>query len=237
VAYLVPQLGPGLLDTAKDAAGTSILGITVEDDQSNLVGDSWSTPKDAGPPPVDADGQWSGYPPDWFRQQGALRAGASGHRVVVENLRSGPVELLDIRPVVLEHRPPFSGALYWKPAQGEVNDVALRVDLDAASPVVRELKGDAAYFSARHQQLAKGERVVFRIVAETTRCYCLWRLVAEYHDADGTHTLTMPPDDEPPLKTTAFAPSYEAVYDGVQTGYPTVDPLIFCRGPESPCRR
>jgi hypothetical protein len=237
VAFLVPQLAPGLADTAKDVAGAAVLGVTVEDDQSGPAGDSWSTATETGPPPLDDEGRWSVYPPDWFREKGALRAGVSGHRVVVENRRSGAVELLDIRPVIVERRDPFAGALYWRPAQGEVADVSLRVDLDEAGPVVRDRKSGEPYFATRHQQLAKGERVVFRIVAETVRCLCAWRLTADYHDADGTHTLTIPAQDRPPLQTTAFAASYTTVYDGLQTGYPAVDPATFCRSPGSPCRR
>jgi len=235
VAFLIPQLAPGWLDSAKDAAGSPVLAVTVEDDPSNLVGNTWSAPRDSGRPPVDPQGQWTVYPPDWYRAQGALRAGASGHRIVVENRRSVPVELLDLRPVVVERRPPLSGALYWMPPQGEVADVRLRIDLDVTSPVVQELNETTPYFASRHQQLAKGERVVFRVVAESARCHCRWRLAAEYQDSDGPHTLTIPAEDAPPLETTAYASSYEAVYDGLRPGYPAVDPAKFCRGPESPC--
>jgi hypothetical protein len=236
VAFLVPQLAPGWLDSAKDVGGSPVLGVTLEEDLSNLVGNTWSTPRDAGRPPVDGQDQWTVYPPDWYRGQGGLRPGTSGHRIVVENRRSGPVELLDLRPVVLERRAPLSGALYWMPAQGEVSDVALVVDLDATSPIVSDPEGNAPYFASRHQQLAKGERVVFRVVAKSARCLCLWRLTAEYQDSDGLHALTIPAEGEPPLQTTAYAPSYGAVYDGLQSGYRPVDPAIFCRGPESPCR-
>jgi hypothetical protein len=237
VAFIVPKVVPGLVDRAKNAAGAAVLSVSVADDRSGIAGDSWSARTDLGHPPLSADGTWPVYPPDWFREHGALPLPQSGYRIVLENQRSTSLELLDVRPVVQQRRAPYAGALYWDPPQGEVPDVALRVDLDSSVPVVQDPKNGTPYFASRHQQLAQGERVVLRVQAVSARCDCLWRIVAEYQDGKGTHDLTIPPADQPPLETTAPARAYRVVYNGLEAGYPRVDPVKFCRGPESPCTR
>jgi hypothetical protein len=232
------HFAPKVLDGVKEVAGGDSVAVSASGDYVLTPGDTWvmGSAWNAEPPALD------GSEADWYESHGAVQAGYSGNRVGIENLRSGPVDILAARAVIEQRLPPLTGTLFSLPPEGEVGDVALWIDLDAADPVAFELTGAenpdahsrAPYFATRHIQLIEKDRVYFRVLARTRKCYCRWRLRIDYRQNGKVAALTVPGAAEPAFQTTAFASSYSRVFtfdfDRTPPGFRPVDPAAHCAG-------
>jgi hypothetical protein len=137
-------------------------------------------------------------------------------RVVLIGEQSTPVLITGMRARILKRAKPLSGTIVHGPPQGEGTDIQVGFDLDSDKPIARtfdenfELAG--SYFGTKHVTVKKGEQIVFGVRAFSSTGFYEWEIVVDalvggkdeqFVVREGTH----------PFRTTAFAESYQTVYE------------------------
>jgi hypothetical protein len=136
-------------------------------------------------------------------------------QITVEGRRDDPVLIRDMRARVTSRQPPLSGTLIYGMPQGVDPVVEIAFDLDSLGPVAMSTDESghplAPYFATNVVTLGKGEKAVFSIRAYTATCYCEWEIDV-YAVVDGRDEKYTIRDGTRPLRTTAWAPSYDVAY-------------------------
>jgi hypothetical protein len=161
-----------------------------------------------------------------------IPAGLAGERVVLRNRRATTIAVTDLRPVVEQRGAPLNGTLVTPgPIGGPTPVTILEIDLDAPHPA--PVDADAAPprtpFFADHQiEVEPGAELPVQLTWVTKRCTCTWRVQLTYRYRGHERTVTIPAEDQPPLRMTAFTAPYQLVYQYDYTTVKRPDPKTFC---------
>ena len=112
--------------------------------------------------------------------------------------------------------PPLSESLVFGPPQGEGSNIQVGFNLDSHNPIACSLDDemflDGPYFSPNHVSVDMDEHVVFTIRAFTDEYYVEWEILVEALVDGKSKTFTVR-DGDRLFRTTAFADSYNAIFD------------------------
>ena len=128
-----------------------------------------------------------------------------------------PVAIRDIRANIVTWQSPLSGTLIFGPPQGEEPVVEIAFDLDSNDTIARRLDDSGmpgkAYFADGFMTLQPSESMAFSIRAYTQEYYCEWEIEIDAVVRGKKRTLRVRDSDGRPFRTTAFAPSYDVMYE------------------------
>jgi hypothetical protein len=136
-------------------------------------------------------------------------------RLVVTGQHERPVLITGLRANVLRRERPLSQTIVYGPPEGAGENIQVGLDLDSRTPSARSFDDKQflaePYFAAHHVSLKPGEQVVFTVRAFTSKCFCEWELLVNAV-VDGKDQVFSVRDGDRPLRTTAFATTYETIY-------------------------
>jgi hypothetical protein len=144
-------------------------------------------------------------PPEPLRDPRFVPAGHSRTKLTLEGRRSAGVAVVDLTVEVVARDPVRTGTLFAIPPQGEAENGAMEVNLDAAIPVATAAGSGTPYFAAKRVTLARGEVWVGAVLSRATRCECAWRLRLKLRYRGSQHEVVVPPADRAPFRMTGFA--------------------------------
>jgi hypothetical protein len=159
-------------------------------------------------------------------------------RLVVTGQHERPVLITGLRANVVQRKRPLSQTLVYGPPQGAGENIQVGLDLDVRTPSARSFRDGRfladPYFAAHHVSVKAGEQVVFMIRAFTTKCYCEWELLVDAV-IDGKDQVFKVKDGDRPFRTTAFATTYQTIYnfDFFKGGFVKLPPSSKFPPPES----
>jgi hypothetical protein len=177
--------------------------------ESRVQGLTWVLRKDLGLDDLGAHaqlilGQAAASPGqfnDWVRGQGGVDVDFSFLKLTVTGNRQAGVTITGLQAKVEKREPPFRGALFYHPPEGERENAQIGFDLDEAVSVARIVEpnknlGDrgylgSEYFMNKSVDLALGEQQVFNVVAMTTGYYYAWHLEVEVKAGGRTKYITV----------------------------------------------
>jgi hypothetical protein len=137
-------------------------------------------------------------------------------RLVVSGEHERPVIITGMRVNIIKRERPLSGALIFGPPEGIGENIEIGFDLDARSQVAYSFDSEMflgkPYFATHHISLERGEQVVFSIRAFTAKHFCEWELQVDTI-IDGKPEAFVVKDGRRSFRTTAFADSYDMVYE------------------------
>ncbi len=198
IAYFVPKW----LD---DATGHNGIKVSVETnpaeiDTFNDLGQAVIVPN--GETIDGSPGAGCGGFADWSKRVGAVRAGRTDIRLIVQGV-GDQIAITGFRADVTERREPLSGTGVRCPSAGAGPVRSVVIDLDEPDPT-GEVKGSedgSLYF-----KVGPNETEVFDVTAWTTECYCKWRLEL-VTTQDGEQKVVTVTDDGADFETTAWSPN------------------------------
>ncbi|MQA24181.1 MAG: hypothetical protein GEU94_01645 [Micromonosporaceae bacterium] len=167
----------------------------------------------------------------------AVPIGRSLVSVVLENTREEPVVLVGMRAEIQQRRTPPDGALIIRgPIGGEPSPrVDVVFDLDEPRPEARrfnpetELGGDR-YFESVSITLARGEKIVFNLRANSLTCQCRWRVAIDM-EVDGAVRHQTVDRPSKPFWVTGPAKAYQTAYKwNGEHGLAAVTSATACSG-------
>jgi hypothetical protein len=180
----------------------------------------------------------------WVTSNGGIDVGVSHIKLVVTGRRNQPVVITGMNAHVLRRAEPLRKTLFWGASEGSADTINVGFNLDEVNPIARRVAEDLEslaepYFANHAVTVAKGEQLVFNIVARTDRCDCLWEIVLNMVVDGKAITMTVR-DTTEPFRVTAFAPEfsmYEAIYraDLERGRFVRVEPTTFCTVGNTPC--
>ncbi|MGK5518346.1 hypothetical protein ACSNN9_03225 [Micromonospora sp. URMC 107] len=193
IATVVPGVIPYVSDRVLDVLGAPLVRVDTE------IGPS------EGGVYLAAAGAVAAQPPDPLRDSRFVAAGHSPTKLTLEGRRSAGIAVVDMTVEVVAREPVRTGTLFAIPPQGDAENGAMEVNLDAAIPVAAAAGSGKPYFAAKRVTLARGEVWVGTVTARTTRCECAWRLHLKLRYRGNQHEVVVPPVDRAPLRMTGFA--------------------------------
>ncbi|MEH1098890.1 hypothetical protein [Micromonospora sp. CPCC 205561] len=193
IATVVPGVIPYVSDRALDVFGAPLVHVDTE----------------FGPPEgavyLAAAEAVAAEPTEPLRDSRFVPAGHSRTKLTLEGRRSAGIALLDMTVEVVARDPVRAGTLYAIPPQGDAENGAMELNLDAAIPVTTTVGSGTPYFAAKRVTLARGEVWAGTVLSRTTRCECAWRLRLKLRYRGNQHEMVVPPVDRAPFRMTGFA--------------------------------
>ena len=145
----------------------------------------------------------------------ATKAGIQLVRLVLHGNRSRTVTITDIRAHILKKSPALHGTLYYAPPQGELEDVAVGVELSRTELSVREVTSagwSGPYFVGRAYTLKGDEISIFQIEAHATNATYTWNIEVDMV-VDGKSQVIFAEGANGPFHLSSLSRSYGAVIE------------------------
>ncbi len=121
--------------------------------------------------------------------------------LIVTGQHRSPVLITGMRANIVKREQPLSHTLVFGPPQGE-GALSLSQDGFLSEP----------YFSKHHISVSSGEQVVFTVRAFTDKYHCEWEIIVEA-SVDEEARVFRVANGNRPFRTTAFADSYQVIYN------------------------
>lgn len=147
----------------------------------------------------------SAQPTDPMHDPRFVPAGHSAAKLTLVGRRAGGVAVTDVTVEIVERKPLRTGTYYGIPPQGETDNTALAINLDAPAPKAVAADGGAPYFVTKHINLARGELWLIHVDSRAVRHEYAWRLHLKLRYRGAQREIVVPPADRSPFRMTAFA--------------------------------
>jgi hypothetical protein len=138
-------------------------------------------------------------------------------QLVVQGGAGSPVVIREMRAHILSRQSPISGTLVYGPPQGEGSVTDIAFDLDSNDAVARRVDDiglpSTPYFASTYLTLQPGESMAFSVRAYTRAYHSNWEIEISGVVNGKDQSVMVRDSDGNPFRTTAFAQSYETVYD------------------------
>jgi hypothetical protein len=149
----------------------------------------------------------------WLLKQGAADLRETYLRLSLEGLSVSTVRIREIKALVSRRSPSITQTVVRAPGGGDVQVIALGIDLDEQTPVARTLIAGSAprepasfgqrYFDDRQATATRGEVLPYSITARSSQGCVEWTLEVEY-SVDGKVGTCQLDDGGRPFRTSAL---------------------------------
>jgi hypothetical protein len=187
---LVSRYVPGLLERVEKP---SAVEVDVDYDSALYASCGWSAVLPTvveGTALPDPGGDVLG----WVLDSGGAPLGETHLRLLLRGTRTTPAQVTGMTTVVAERSPPLTGSRIVVPCDGEVEAIALGIDLDEPNPAVRRVEDGeltSPFFSGAVISLEKDESVPVSLAARTEQSHVSWQIQLSTM-VDGTDATVTP---------------------------------------------